>query len=89
MPITKYENQTLTRQNLVIEECWIVNCVLRECTLFYSGGAFHIEGAVAFDKCQWKFSNNAFNTYQLLIHCALIPRPAADALPAPATSLPN
>ena len=36
--MTKYENKELKGTTLVIEDCFFINCVLRECDLFYSGG---------------------------------------------------
>ena len=38
MPMTKYEGMTLTKKVIVLEETWLVNCVLRRrCVIFYSG----------------------------------------------------
>jgi hypothetical protein len=65
MPITKYENQTIIGKILVLEECWFINCVLRECALFYSGGAYALEN-VTLEDCKWKLRENAAQTYRLL-----------------------
>ncbi|HEU4413564.1 MAG TPA: hypothetical protein VFT65_02190 [Candidatus Angelobacter sp.] len=71
MAITKYEGRTLTKQVFQLEECWFVNCVLRECTIFYAGGAFEVMNT-AFDNCQWKFQGPANTTCQLLTMIGLI-----------------
>jgi hypothetical protein len=73
MPITKYEGQTLVKKTLVLEECWLVNCVLRECVIFYSGGPYELANAT-FDQCQWKFQGAASLTFQLLAMIGLLPK---------------
>ena len=45
---------TLTKKVIVLEETWLVNCVSRECVIFYSGGPFDVVNAT-FDRCEWKF----------------------------------
>lgn len=65
MPITKYEGRTLTQQTFKLEESWFVNCVLRECVIFYGGGSYDFENTT-FDNCQWKFQDEAQRTVQLL-----------------------
>jgi len=71
MPITKYEGRTLKQQTFKLEECWFVNCVLRECVIFYSGGAYELENAT-FENCQWKFQGPAAATVQLMTMIGLI-----------------
>jgi hypothetical protein len=71
MPITKYEGQTFTRKVFQLEESWFVNCVLRECTIFYSGGAYELENA-RFENCQWKFQNEAQRMFVLMTQIGLI-----------------
>ena len=71
MPITKYEGQTFTKKAFQLEECWFVNCVLKECTIFFSGGSFELENA-RFENCQWKFQNEAQRTMQLMTMIGLI-----------------
>ncbi len=39
MPIAKYEGRTIEHQVFQLEECWFVNCILRECTIFYPQGS--------------------------------------------------
>ena len=71
MPITKYEGQTFTAQTFKLEECWFVNCVLRECVIFYSGGSYELENAT-FQNCQWKFQGDAQHTVVLLTQIGLL-----------------
>lgn len=71
MPITKYEGQPLIKRALVLEESWIVNCVLRECVVFYSGGPFRLENAT-FENCQWKFEGSAQMTCAVLAMIGLL-----------------
>ena len=71
MPITKYDGQTFTKKVFQLEECWFVNCVLRECVLFYAGGSYEMENA-RFENCQWKFQDHAQRTFQLLTQIGLI-----------------
>ncbi len=71
MPITKYEGQTFTKKVFQLEECWFVNCVLRECTMFYSGGAYEVDNTT-FDNCEWKFQNEARNTFFLLTNIGML-----------------
>ncbi len=86
MPITKYEGITLTGKVIVLEEVWIVNCALRECIIFYSGGPFEVVNAT-FDRCEWKFQGAAQLTFSLMSMIGLIPQPQAmlpmEAVPGP------
>jgi hypothetical protein len=62
--ITKYEGRTFTHESFVIEECCFVNCVLRECDLFYSGGDYDLT-STPIENCQWHFRGKAAKTLQL------------------------
>jgi hypothetical protein len=72
MAITKYEGQTFTGKVFQLEECWFVNCVLRECTIFYRGGSYDLVNT-NFDRCQWKFQDDAQRTCVLLSQIGLLP----------------
>jgi hypothetical protein len=65
---------TLTKKVIVLEETWLVNCVLRECVIFYSGGPFDVVNAT-FDRCEWKFQGSAQLTFSLMSMIGLIPKP--------------
>jgi hypothetical protein len=71
MPIAKYEGQTFTKKVFQLEECWFVNCVLKECTIFYSGGSYEMENT-RLENCQWKFQNEAQRAFLLLTSIGLI-----------------
>ena len=73
MPMTKYEGRTLDGQVFQLEECWFVNCILRNCRIFYRGGTFIFDNT-NFQNCQWTFQDQANNTAQLLSLIGLIPR---------------
>jgi hypothetical protein len=62
--MTKYEGKTLNKVVLVIEECCLVNCELKDSDLFYSGGDFDIVN-VKFENCRWHFRGEAARTMGL------------------------
>lgn len=65
MPMNRYEGQVLANAVLVLEECWLINSIVRNCTIFYSGGAYLMENT-RFENCEWKFQNQAGSTHGLL-----------------------
>lgn len=85
MPITKYEGQTLANRVLVVEEVWLVNCVLHGCVLFYSGGPFQMENVSSDNRCQWKFSGAALQTIGLLTMIGLLRMPQTAVQITPPT----
>ncbi|MGB6690900.1 MAG: hypothetical protein WBE76_23955 [Terracidiphilus sp.] len=82
MPKTKYENQTITNQILQVEDCWFVNCTLKQCVLYYSGGTPEFENA-RFENCQWKFQGAAQQTIALLSLIGLLPIQPTHLQPRP------
>lgn len=70
----KFENQTLANQVFQLEECWFVNCILKGCTVFYSGGSYEMENT-RMENCQWKFQDEAQRTCTLLSQIGLLPIP--------------
>jgi hypothetical protein len=72
MPVTKYVGQTFKEATFQLEECWFINCILRQCTIFYRGGSYELENAT-FDNCQWKFQDQAQRTCVLLSQIGLLP----------------
>jgi hypothetical protein len=65
MPIAKHEGKTFEKQSFVMEECFFVNCVLRDCDLFYSGGDFDWLN-LRFENSRWHFRGPALKTMQLM-----------------------
>ncbi|MFP5204907.1 MAG: hypothetical protein ACLGSH_06105 [Acidobacteriota bacterium] len=72
MPITKYQDQTIVGQVFRTEECWFVNCTLKQCVLYYSGGVAEFENC-RFENCQWKFQGQAQQTIAVLSMIGLLP----------------
>jgi hypothetical protein len=66
MPITRYEGKTFEKQSFVVEECHFVNCVLKDCDLFYSGGETDWVG-LSFQNCRWHWHGAAGRTFRLLV----------------------
>jgi hypothetical protein len=84
MPITVHQDDTITGSTLVIEEHVFINCKLKNCRLYYSGGAFEWINT-SFENCQWGFRGAARDTVQLLGTIGLLKPgeiPAANAIEA-------
>jgi hypothetical protein len=82
MSITKYEGKTIVGQIFRVEECWFVNCTLKQCVLYYSGGSFEFEN-VKWDNCQWKFQGAAQQTVAVLSMIGLLPIQPTHLQPRP------
>jgi len=89
MPITKYENVTLEKQSFVLEECYFVNCVLKECEIFYSGGDADWMN-LRFENCRWHWHGAAGKTFQLLVNLGMLKTQGMPLqMTASSTKLPN
>ena len=84
--MTKHENKEYKNMTFVMEDCFFVNCVLRECDLFYSGG--DVEWAnLRFENCRWHFRGQAMRTIQLAQQIGML---KAGTIPVPPqTGSPN
>jgi hypothetical protein len=87
MPITKYEGKTLEKQAFVLEEVVFVNCILKDCDLFYSGGDSEWIGA-QFQNCRWHWRGPALKTIQMAQLLGMMKPPQAPPLfPASSSKL--
>ena len=84
MPITKYEGQTFEKQSFVVEESFFVNCVLRDCDLFYSGGDSAWMNT-QFENCRWHFRGPALKTIQIAQQLGMLKQPQTP-IPFPAST---
>jgi len=65
MPVTVHEGDTLMASTFVIEEHVFINCKLKNCRLYYSGGPFEWVNT-SFENCTWGFRSQAKDTMILL-----------------------
>ena len=80
--MTRYEGKTFTKSAFVIEESYFINCVLRECDLFYSGGDSEWMNTM-FENCHWHFRGPALKTIQLAQMLGMLPPPQMAPPPSP------
>ena len=71
MPITVHENDTIMGSTFVVEEHIFINCKLKNCRLFYSGGAFEWVNT-SFENCSWGFRDEAGNTLRLAMMLGMV-----------------
>jgi hypothetical protein len=69
--MNKYEGKTLTNATFVVEESFFINCVLRDCDLFYSGGDYDWMNA-RFENCRWHFRGPALKTMQMMQQIGMV-----------------
>lgn len=71
MPITVHQNESIMASNMVLEEHYFVNCKLKNCRLFYSGGGYEFLNTT-FENCAWTFVERAKDTVQLLVTIGML-----------------
>ena len=76
-----YKRQTLEGKSLVLEEVAFIECVLRDCDLFYSGGDFEWQNTT-FENCRFHWRGPAKNTFSLFQTFGLLrePTPGSSAI---------
>jgi hypothetical protein len=88
MPITRYEGKTFEKQSFVLEECHFVNCALKDCDLFYSGGEADWLN-VRFENCRWHWQHGAARTFRLLTNLGMLKPPPAQPQPVTSSKMMN
>jgi len=74
-----YENETLTKQTIVLEEVCLINCTLKDCDVFYSGGDPDYQN-LKLDDSRFHFRGAAQKTMQTLASFGMLkmqPMPAS------------
>jgi hypothetical protein len=69
-----HRDKTFTNQEFDMEEVAFINCILRDCDLFYSGGDFDIQGG-QYQNCHFHFRGAAKNTVALCQQIGMLPLP--------------
>ena len=83
MSVTRYEGKTFAKQGFIVEESYFLNCVLKDCDLFYSGGDFDWLNC-HFDNCFWHFRGPALKTMQIAQMLGMTKTPQTP-IPSPAS----
>jgi hypothetical protein len=79
-----YRDKTLTNQEFNLEEVAFINCIVRDCDLFYSGGDFDWQGG-QFQNCRFHFRGPAKNTLLLFQMTGMVPM---QQIPVPVAATP-
>lgn len=74
--VRTYRDKTVTNAEFVLEEVSFINCTVRDCDLFYSGGDFDWQGG-RFENCRLHWRGAAKNTVALLQAMGALPIPGA------------
>jgi hypothetical protein len=69
-----HRDKTFTNQTFHLDEVSLLNCTLRDCDLFYSGGDFDVQ-ACRFEACRFHFRGLAKNTVALCQMTGMMPTP--------------
>lgn len=84
MSTTRYIGKTLENMSFDVDECFFINCVLKNCDLFYAGGDFAWQDS-RFENCRWQFRGPALRMWNLLKTLDLL-KPLQAPPPVPVSS---
>ena len=84
--MTKYDNKELKGASLVMEDCFFINCVLRDCDLFYSGGDVEWLN-LRFENCRWHFRGPALRTAHLMVQIGMLKKGQSPQTPQPSSTV--
>jgi hypothetical protein len=86
--MTKYESKELKNAVFVMEDCLFLNCVLRDCDLFYSGGDVEWMN-LQFENCRWHFRGPALRMFQLMHQLGMLKQGQTPPIPPLSSSTVN
>jgi hypothetical protein len=75
-----FKNQHFEDRSFVLDETVFVNCKLKNCDLYYSGGDVEIANT-ALDNCQFHWRGPAKNVFGLLQGFGMLKAPTQQQLP--------
>ena len=78
--MTRHENKVFENQHLVLDDCVLVNCTFRNCSLEYAGGDVYVQNCQG-EGCQLVWRGAAQRTVFLLQGLGLM---APPLVPPPA-----
>jgi hypothetical protein len=89
MAIQVYQDKALNGQSFILEECIFIDCQLKNCDFFFSGGDTEWTNT-NFENCRFHWRGAAKSTFALLQNLGLIPQqPAAPKPPISTAVKPN
>jgi hypothetical protein len=83
-----YRNQKLDSRNFDLEEVSFIECHLKDCDLFYSGGDFDWQGT-NFENCRFHWRGAAKNTSILFQTLGLVQQQPPVQIPKSSAPKPN
>jgi hypothetical protein len=89
MSIHVHQGKTLHHQSFILEECVFIECHLKECDLFFSGGDTEWVNT-KFENCRFHWRGPAKSTFALLQVMGILPQqPPAPTPPISTAAKPN
>ena len=66
-----YKEQILTGQTIILEEVCLINCTLKDCDVFYSGGDCEYQN-LKLDNTRFHWRGSALKTVQTLVSFGML-----------------